>query len=303
MSTATARIAWPKKTRELQTPVLDSSRWNDFEFRDDDIVIATWAKTGTTWTQQIVSQLIFPGDETVFGQDISPWIDFQITPEALQQAEKQTHRRFLKTHLPLDTLVFSPKAKYLYVGRDARDVVWSFHHHLGNFTQEFGGRIAEVGRRLGVAPPPKLPEDIRDYYRLWLETDPLSNNSYWANVQGWWDARHLPNVLLLHYARLKADLPGEVRRIAKFLEISIDEAKFPLMLHNCGIEHMKEVSRKSELLQKAFVGGGPTFINKGTNGRWRELLSPDEIARCDEIAAANLTPDCAHWLRTGGTTG
>jgi len=31
---------------------LDSSVWNGFTFRPDDIVIATWGKSGTMWTQQ-----------------------------------------------------------------------------------------------------------------------------------------------------------------------------------------------------------------------------------------------------------
>ena len=48
--------------------------------------------------------------------------------------EAQTHRRFVKTHLPVDALVYSPKAKYIYIGRDGRDVLWSLynHHAMGN---------------------------------------------------------------------------------------------------------------------------------------------------------------------------
>jgi aryl sulfotransferase len=147
--------------------------------------------------------------------------------------------------------------------------------------------------------PPPAPENPRDFYRLWLETDTVSQNSFWRNVQGWWDARNLPNVMLLHFARFKADLPNEMRRIAKFLDIEIDEAKFPKMFQNCSLEHMKEVSKQSQVLEELFIGGGPTFVNKGTNGRWREVLTPEEIARCDEVAGLNLTPDCAHWLKTG----
>jgi hypothetical protein len=49
-------IAWPRETRELHGPLLDSSVWNEFRFRPDDVVIATCAKAGTTWTQQIVPQ-------------------------------------------------------------------------------------------------------------------------------------------------------------------------------------------------------------------------------------------------------
>jgi aryl sulfotransferase len=290
---------WPRKTREIQNFLMDSTRWNGFEFRDGDIVVATWSKSGTTWTQQIVSQLIFQGDETVFGQAISPWIDFQVTPEARAEAESQTHRRFMKTHLPIDALVFSPKAKYLYVGRDARDVVWSFHHHLSSFTPVARERLAAIAARTNsFAPPPQVP-DVKTFYNIWLETDPKSETSFFANVQGWWNARALPNVLLLHYAQLKADLPGEMRRIAKFLEIEIDEAKFAKMLLNCSLDHMKKASAQSQFLDEFFEGGGQTFVNKGTNGRWRDVLSPEEAARCDAVASEYLTPDCASWLMTG----
>ena len=62
---------------------------------------------------------------------------------------------------------------------------------------------------------------------------------------------------------------------------------------------MRKLSKKLELLDMMFDGGGNTFINKGTNGRWKDVLSPDEIAKADEVAAKHLTPDCAHWLKTG----
>lgn len=52
-----------KKTRELHNHHMDSTVWNDFRFRDDDIAIATYGKSETTWPQQIVSQLIFNGAE------------------------------------------------------------------------------------------------------------------------------------------------------------------------------------------------------------------------------------------------
>ena len=65
---------------------------------------------------------------------MSPWLDLRVPPKAvkLPLVEAQTHRRFLKTHLPVDALRFSPKAKYLYIGRDGRDVVWSMYNHHVN---------------------------------------------------------------------------------------------------------------------------------------------------------------------------
>ena len=55
----TETTKWPKKTRELHNHHFDSTIWNDFRFRDDDIVISTYAKSGTTWMQQIIAQLLF----------------------------------------------------------------------------------------------------------------------------------------------------------------------------------------------------------------------------------------------------
>ena len=45
----TVTVAWPRKTRELQTRIADSTIWNEFQFRDDDIIIASYPKAGTTF--------------------------------------------------------------------------------------------------------------------------------------------------------------------------------------------------------------------------------------------------------------
>ena len=89
-------IAWPKKIREYHSHHFDSTIWNDFTFRDDDIIIATYAKSGTTWLQQIVSQLIFNGAEGLEVAEMSPWLDLRIPPKEvkLPPVEQQQHRRF-----------------------------------------------------------------------------------------------------------------------------------------------------------------------------------------------------------------
>ena len=94
--TQPAAATGPVKTRELFTHHFHSAKWNGFKFRDDDIVIATYAKSGTTWTQQIISQLIFKGAEGVNVHQLSPWVDLRILPpEALAALQGQTHRRLL----------------------------------------------------------------------------------------------------------------------------------------------------------------------------------------------------------------
>jgi aryl sulfotransferase len=290
-------IDWPVKTREINDAYFESDRWNDFAFRDGDVVVATYPKMGTNWTQQIVDQLIH-GARAQFGMpDVSPWLDMRIVPRAAVMAllEAQAHRRSIKTHLPLDALVFSPKARYLVVGRDARDMVWSAYNHQDAYDDEalaaFNGPPGRPGAL--VSRPDR---DIRSYYLHFVVRGELPGfgfEPFWPHVGGWWRARTLPNVLMVHSANLHADLPAEIRRIARFLEIEVDAASMPAIVEHCGIGFMREAAR-------ARMGNiADRVFHKGVNGRWCEVLSADEIALCDVAAARNLPPDCAHWLATG----
>ncbi len=282
---------------------MDSTRWDRFRFRDDDIVIGTWAKSGTTWMQQIISQLVSQGDNADLAFAASPWLDLRVMPidEVLSQLEAQQHRRFVKTHLPVDALVFSPQAKYIYIARDTRDVVWSMHHHHLHFTPQAYEMFNNTPGRVG---PPLLPptEDIRAYYHEFLDTDAGQFWPFWSNVQSWWDIRGLPNVLLVHFNNLRADTQAEISRIADFLGISVNAASWPQILEHCSLAYMKQQAAQSEQMQAVFKGGGSSFINKGTNERWREVLSAAEVLKADEVAARNLSADCAHWLKTGTMT-
>jgi aryl sulfotransferase len=296
-----AEIAWPRKTRELMNHHMDSTIWNDFKFRDDDVIVATYAKSGTTWTQQIVGQLVFLGDETVSMAELSPWLDLRVPPAPvkLEALEAQTHRRVIKTHLPLDALVFSPEAKYLYIGRDGRDVLFSFHHHHCQGNALWYELLNDTPGRVG--PPIGKPDpDVRRYFRTWLNEDGFPIWSLWENVASWWAARDLPNVKLVHFAKLKADLAGQMQAIADFLEIDVPEARWPAIIEHCGFDYMKRHAAAVAPLGGAiFDGCAETFINKGTNGRWREVLSAEESDAYERMALEKLGPDCARWLATG----
>jgi len=293
-------IAWPQKTREFHNHHFNSTIWNDFRFRDDDVVVATYAKSGTTWTQQIVAQLIFKGAEDVPVHEISPWLDLRVMPpDTLEQLEAQKHRRVVKTHLPLDALVFSPRAKYLYIGRDGRDVVWSMYNHHANANDLWYQLLNETPGRVG--PPIERPDpDVRRYFLGWLEKDGHPFWPFWENVATWWAARDLPNVRLVHFAALKADPEGEMRKIAAFLGIDIPEDRWPTILEHCSFDYMKAHAADVAPLGGAiFDGGGATFINKGVNGRWRDVLTAQDCADYEGRAMAELGPECAHWLATG----
>lgn len=291
-----------RKTREMHNHHIDSTRWNGFPFRDDDIVIATWAKCGTTWMQQIIAQLIFQGREDVQAHALSPWLDLRIMPwpETLEALEAQTERRFIKTHLPVDALEMSPKAKYLYIARDPRDVAFSMHNHHRAFRPEF----LEVLNGPGLVGPPleATTLDARAYYHQFLDGDGHPFWPFWSHIQSWWDIRDEPNVRLVHYGNLKLDMAGEMRAIAEFLEIDVPAAAWPRILEHCSFGYMKtHADQVAPMINQVLEGGGQTFINKGENRRWAEVLSPEEAAKAQTLARAKLTPDCAHWLFTGET--
>ncbi|MDF1734711.1 MAG: sulfotransferase domain-containing protein [Minwuia sp.] len=292
---------YPKKVREFQNHHFDSTIWNDFRFRDDDIVISTYAKSGTTWVQQIVSQLIFNGEEGLPVAEMSPWMDLRVPPKdvKLPEVEQQSHRRFLKTHLPVDALVFSPMAKYIYIGRDGRDVVWSMYNHHTNANQFWYEALNDTPGRVGP-PIESPPDDIRTYFDDWMSRDGHPFWPFWENVRSWWELRDLPNVLLIHFERLKADMPGEIRRIADFIDTPIDESRWEAILEHCTFDYMKANATASVPLGGAFWdGGAETFVHKGVNGRWRDTLSAAASAAYEERALRELGRECADWLKTG----
>ncbi len=295
---------WPVKTREIHSHHFDSTIWNDFPFRADDIVISTYAKSGTTWTQQIVGQLLFAGEADLAVAEVSPWLDLRVPPAAVKLAalEAQTHRRFIKTHLPVDALVYAPQAKYIHIARDGRDVVWSLYNHHANANDLWYQALNDTPGRVGP-PIDRPPASVLQYFQEWLDGDGYPFWSYWENVASWWAIRDLPNLLLLHFEDLRRDLPGQMRRIAAFLDIPIDEARFPTMVEHCGFDWMKANAAKAAPLGGAFWdGGAEQFINKGTNGRWRDVLTPEDNQRYEAMARARLGDACATWLANGQRT-
>lgn len=291
----------PQEKREIHNHHMDTTIWKDFTYRDDDVIIASYPKAGTTWVQQIIGQLLFDGEEGLEIWKMSPWLDIRIVPkkDKLAMLENQNHRRFIKTHTPIDVIAFSPEAKYIYVARDGRDIVWSLYNHHSNSNQNWYKALNETPGLVGdpIKPP---PESIRQYFTEWLENDGYPLWPFWENVKSWWDKRDLPNLSLHHYNRLKEDLPGEIERIAGFLGIDIDPSHREQILEHCSFDYMKHNAENVAPLGGAFWdGGAKTFIYKGENKRWENILSDRDIQRYEQTAENRLGKDCAHWLATG----
>jgi aryl sulfotransferase len=275
-------------------------------------VISTSAKAGTTWTQRIVSLLVLgPGPLPAPFVEITPWIDMRVPfplEEMLASLERQEHRRFVKTHLPLDAIPYHEDMRYIFVARDTRDVFMSLYNHYHSHT-DVAYEMFASGDPVG-GPLPRCPDDPREFWQGWMtrasfawEDDGWPYWSHHYHASSYWQFRHLPNLLVVHYNDLKADLEGQMRRIAAFLEIDVPESQWPAMVEAATFDAMRAEAVRAEAdgteqLGMIWQEGARSFFYKGTNGRWRDVLTPADLELYEQ-AVARIDPDLRTWLESG----
>ncbi len=300
----------PRTRHTYQNVVFDSSRWAGFRPRDDDVIVCTSYKAGTTWTQMICALLIHrsPDFPAPLGA-LAPWLDMRAAPidSILAGFEAQTHRRLIKTHTALDGLPYFDNVTYLVCGRDPRDVFMSLQNHLANADAEQAMKLFVAGGADLSQPPPALPDDINERFRIWLtqgtfewEQDGLPFWSHFHHAKTFWRRRTTPNIHFLHYADLKADLAGEMRRVAGLLGIEIDEAAWPALVKAASFEDMKaNADRTAPDAQHRMWRSNSQFFNKGENEQWRGVLSEDSLNLYEKTTRARYDPALLFWLEEG----
>jgi aryl sulfotransferase len=283
--------------RVYRNAVMDNARWTGFEPRPDDIFVCTPSKCGTTWMQAIVANLLWP-DGNIPGNVVngnSPWIEAKFMPAEAMHAmlKAQTFRRAMKSHSPADAIPWFPQAKYITVARDGRDAFMSWCNHVQRM--KMTDMLNEQAARDGVRQIRKFDGDYHSFFKAWLEEE----NNFFDVIGSYWARRNEPNLLFVHYNDLKTDLGREMRLVAEFLGIQIPESKWPAVIDRCTFESMRNVEPESDPMQMAFEGGVKGFIFKGTNGRWRDVLTDDEVAAYRARVAELLPPDAAQWIEFG----
>lgn len=297
--------ALPQVLHTYQNHHIDSTRWQQFKPRKDDIVISTSYKSGTTWTQGILKHLVFLHRELPPLDGLSPWLERRGRPleEVLAVLDAQEHRRFIKSHLALDGLVFHPHLKYIVVARDARDVFMSMWNHYSHYNEEQYEHLNSQPGRVGP-PFPHCPDDIHEFWKHWMGRGwfPWESEGYpfWGNLHHtatWWNYRRLDNILFVHFADLKRDIKGQVRRIAEFLDMRVTGADLDKIAVGVSLEAMRDEAERTQAgVTTSFVGGASTFFFKGVNGRWRDVLSARELELYYRQVEALLPPDAREWL-------
>lgn len=289
-------------------PWIDESMQQRMAWRDGDVVIAVPPKSGTTWTMNIVHQLRSGGDADfadVYAE--VPWIEFVPNPTvdrdaivaALDAMPAEPFRAF-KSHAVPPTLPYhapgsGTDVRYIVVARNPDEAVASFYPfinaHADGFFAAWGvPRAAVVGESFdayfagigshGIAP--------------WI----------FGFVAGWWALRDQPNVLLLHYADMKRDHEGSVRRIADFLGIDLPADQWAAAVEYTSFGWMKAHEDKFE----ARTVSNPTLldpgamIRKGRSGAAAEDgITPEISAAIEALGRQILTDPVAFtWLYEGG---
>jgi aryl sulfotransferase len=298
----------PQLLHTYQSYIQDSTRWAQFSPRPDDVIISSPPKSGTTWTQEIALQLLFLDQEVPYQKEVSPWLEqrFQPVADILSLLENQRHQRLIKAHLPLDGIPFFPQVKYIATGRDPRDVFMSMWNHYTSFTPDHLAYMNNLPGRIGppLAPP---PADIHDFWRSWMsggrvewQQEGYPFFSPMHHFQSWWNFRHLPNILMVHYADTLADPAGQILRIAGFLDIVPTDEQVERIVQQTSIAAMRtRAEEKDPRIAKTWVDGARSFYYKGTNGRWKDVLTDEELAMYEDKASKVLTPECRAWLEHG----
>jgi hypothetical protein len=292
----------PQDPVRYRSPEEDSGRWLGFPFRSGDVVISTRSKSGTTWMQMICALLVFQTPDPPSPLPIlSPWLDWLLEPRAdvYARLEAQDHRRFIKTHTPLDGVPLDRRATYIVVARHPLDMAVSLYHQGDNLDR---ARIRQLTGQPEAAEPPSPRAPLRDWLLSWIEldTDPRAEMDSLPGVM-WhlsdaWERRDEPNIVLVHYDDLAVDLAGRMRHLAGRLGISVPEAAWPRLVEAATFERMR--ARATRLIPdtRGVLKSPEAFFRRGRSGAGRATLDDAARARYRARAAALAPPDLLAWL-------
>ncbi|QOC93281.1 sulfotransferase domain-containing protein [Micromonospora craniellae] len=282
----------------------DSARWRDFVFRPGDIVISTRSKSGTTWMQMICALLVLrTPDLPAPLSELSPWLDWLVEPteSVYRRLAAQSHRRFVKTHTPLDGVPADPRVHYVVVARHPLDLAVSLHHQGANLDR---ARLAELTGN-PASPPPVAepsPPPVEQALVRWVDADPDprveldSLPGVMAHLRDVWARRRRPNVHLVHYDDLTADLAGQMGRLAERMGL---EPPGPELVEAATFDRMRARADRLAPDPAGVFKDRRAFFRSGRSGQGSALLDAETLARYHRRAAALAPPDLLAWLHRG----
>lgn len=245
---------------------------------EHDVIVATYAKSGTNWMMQIVHQLLFHGKgEFNHIHDVVPWPDsppplgkyaIPVEDPVVWKASPEK-KRVIKTHLNWELIPYTESARYIAVIRDPKDVFVSNYF---------------FAKALGGAAIPSLDT----WYRLFVSENFPLGGSWAVNTAGYWAQRDRPNVLLLSFKSMKRDLAGTVRRVAEFLDVRVGDEVLENVCAQAEFAYMKGIDSKFSVWKMTPWSSNGTMVRKGVQGGSSELLSAERQRDIDRYFMGEL---------------
>ncbi|XP_028990702.1 sulfotransferase 1C2 [Betta splendens] len=252
-------------------------------FRPDpsDLLIATYPKAGTTWTQEIIDLLLHNGDAEACKRAPtpvrSPFLEIYSPPpipSGLELLSKMDPPRLIKTHLPFQLVppaFWENKCKTIYVARNAKDNLVSYYYFdCMNQTQP-------------------EPGPWEGYIHKFMRGE-LSWGSWYEHVKGYWLEREKRNILYLFYEDMKENPRREVERIMKYLDLSVSEDVINHIVELTSFKIMKEnpMTNYSCVPSPVFNHSISPFMRKGEVGDWKNHFTPEQSKMFDDDYATQM---------------
>ncbi|XP_051020177.1 amine sulfotransferase-like [Acomys russatus] len=249
----------------------------DFEIRDDDVFIVTYPKSGTIWTQQILSLIFFEGHrnnaENIQTIDRAPFFEYNI--HNVDYAKMPSPRIF-SSHLPYYLVpkgLKNKKAKILYIYRNPKDVLTSYYH--------FSKLVVVV----------QFIDNVESFMQNFLDGK-VVGSIWFDHIRGWYEHRNDFNILFMSFEEMKKDLRASVLKICSFLEKELSEEDVDAVVKQATFQRMKSDKRANyEQIMKYEIGtrnDEGKFLRKGTIGDWKTHLTVDQNERFDKIFHRNM---------------
>ncbi|XP_058023525.1 sulfotransferase 6B1-like [Ahaetulla prasina] len=241
---------------------------HSFRAREDDIILASYPKTGSSWVQRILMQLEvasgkYDEDEQKRRQQTLQELSLIYflesgEPGKFERMEKLPSRQIIKTHLipqKLPKSLFEQKAKILVLLRNPKDIAVSYFH--------FSKGIKLISDQ----------ETWDEYFEAFI-TGKVAYGSYFDHVIEW--NKHLDdsNIFFITYEEIKENPASALKKIAKFFDLSVTEKKIESIVKETCFESMKD---------NAGIYGkvGQVLFRKGIVGDWRSVFSESQNEKMD----------------------
>jgi len=245
----------------------DLEKMKDYQLYSDDLCIASYPKSGTTWIQQIVKLLRSNGeqDDKTIIQSI-PYLEGMSWYKGGVEMESLQRPRAFMSHFPYDLFPCGRPdtlpCKFIYVARNVKDVAVSYFFFLSLFFRDM---------------------EWEEYWPLFVSWK-FGFNSYFDHVLGWWQRRNDDNILFLKYEDMKKDLPGTVAKIASFIGVAASDEVLSKVAELTTFDKMKS----NPTTNYEWRPTEHKFIRKGVVGDWKNFLTEEQSAQLDKMCSEKL---------------